>query len=577
MKKRSDLLGGWLMALVAGCSAGAPGEVAPGEVAGTSQSTSQNGGVDLPKPGTEASLPSCAQAAANHQGYGGVFVVDGVSYRKANEDWAHNGAREFWCVVSPSGPVAEPTLFEHRGKKLFLTGVNIGNIQFLPFSQSTYTHSAAELKEILRKAFADLKASGTNSVRFWLHIDGSQSPTWATGESGASAGKPYVSGLPAGLVDDLKWLIRAAYVENGLLVNLTLWSHDILAVRRLNPVANRERAITMMTEDWATQKYIDNALVPMLEALKAKMDDRGQTYQDGIMSWEVLNEPEGLSAYWRLYWNYQYAMKYGEYNWRRTAMSYLDARSRTEYALDSGEDSWAPVKYKGWHFVGTIDPSFNFYLYKDVTDDYPSEWDYLKKAIVDDKVLATREVPYQNVMRFINKVAGAIHRVVPEAKVSSGAHSMPYNTDVAMPGLGYENAPFNYYSDEALIRSGGDPLGTLDFYQVHGYPEWNDHDKDQLLNMFRHPASYWRQGKPLIVGEHWSIIGAGNEYLKPHHYAFLHDNGYAGVWGWAYFYVRESYNATTRQWQRRIDKHENQDFYRELFQGLPSRLKYPID
>ena len=568
MKSWTDLTGWFLVLLTMACSSALPagGSSPPGT------------GIDNPKPSLEpaagpGSTPGCREAAANAEGYGSVFAVDGVSYRKVNDDWARNDAREFWCVVSSTPEEPGPRLLEHRGKKLFLTGVNLGNVQFLPFNRSPYTHSPEELKEMLKKAFADLSASGVNSIRFWLHIDGSLSPTWKTGVASRQA---FVTGLPAGLIDDLKWLIKTAYGEYGLLVNLTLWSHDILAVRRLNPVENRDRAITMMTEDWATQKYIDNALVPMINALKSPMDPGGETYLDGVLSWEVLNEPEGLAKHWRLYWNYQYAMQYGEYWWRRTAMSYLDDRAKTEYAIDSGSDSWAPVKYKGWHFVGSIDPSFNFYLYKDVTDDYPSEWDYLKKAIVDDKTLQTEEVPYQSLMRFINKVAGAIHRTAPGAKVSCGAHSMPYNTDVAMPGLGFDNAPLNYYADKALIQAGSDPLGTMDFYQVHGYPEWNDLDKDQLLNMFKHPASHWRQDKPLIVGEHWSIVGAQNEYAKPSHYAHLHDNGYAGVWGWAYFYVRESFDATAKQWKRRIDKHENQDYFRALFQSLPARLKYPV-
>lgn len=62
------------------------------------------------------------------------------------------------------------------------------------------------------------------------------------------------------------------------------------------------------------------------------------------------------------------------------------------------------------------------------------------------------QIPYTKVLRFINKVAGAIHRAVPGAKVTVGAHSMPYTTDLPMPALFYDNAPMNYYSDDLLVR-----------------------------------------------------------------------------------------------------------------------------
>jgi hypothetical protein len=67
-------------------------------------------------------------------------------------------------------------------------------------------------------------------------------------------------------------------------------------------------------------------------------------------------------------------------------------------------------------------------------------------------LLLPLQVPYTNALRFINRVAGAIHRAVPGAKVTVGAHSMPYSTDIPMPQLWYDNAPMNYYSDDLLVR-----------------------------------------------------------------------------------------------------------------------------
>lgn len=97
---------------------------------------------------------------------------------------------------------------------------------------------------------------------------------------------PVVSSLPAGLVDDLKWLLRTAYDKHGLAVCVSLWSHDILSVRRWNSVANRARAMHMMSNDNATAAYVDNALLPMIAALREPMRPGGPTYLDAVISWD---------------------------------------------------------------------------------------------------------------------------------------------------------------------------------------------------------------------------------------------------------------------------------------------------
>lgn len=71
------------------------------------------------------------------------------------------------------------------------------------------------------------------------------------------------------------------------------------------------------------------------------------------------------------------------------------------------------------------------------------------------------QIPYTKVLRFINRVAGAIHRAAPGALVTVGAHSMPYTTDREMPDLWYPNAPMNYYSDDLLVSSRKGLVGFL--------------------------------------------------------------------------------------------------------------------
>jgi hypothetical protein len=69
-------------------------------------------------------------------------------------------------------------MLQHNGRDIFLTGVNLGNVQLLPFEGNPYGLPAAELRSLVNSALAEIAATGANSVRFWLHIDGSRSPSW---------------------------------------------------------------------------------------------------------------------------------------------------------------------------------------------------------------------------------------------------------------------------------------------------------------------------------------------------------------------------------------------------------------
>jgi hypothetical protein len=53
-----------------------------------------------------AEVPLCSEVAPNGQGYGVPFVLNGITYRKINEEWANSSLQEFWCRTSAE----EPTL-----------------------------------------------------------------------------------------------------------------------------------------------------------------------------------------------------------------------------------------------------------------------------------------------------------------------------------------------------------------------------------------------------------------------------------------------------------------------------------
>jgi hypothetical protein len=114
----------------------------------------------------------------------------------------------------------------------------------------------------------------------------------------ASTGRSLVTGLPLGFMADLQWLLATAYDKHGLLVTVSLWSHDILAVRRGNGVGNRARAVLLMSDDAATDAYIQRALLPMLMGLDARMRPGGPSYLDAVVAWEVSSVAGEGGSWW---------------------------------------------------------------------------------------------------------------------------------------------------------------------------------------------------------------------------------------------------------------------------------------
>ena len=78
-------------------------------------------------------------------------------------------------------------------------------------------------------ALVEMAAYGGNTVRVWLHNDGSSNPTFTAFKNATHPG--LVDGVGQEALDDLKWLL-ALCDELNMKVLLTLWSHDLLAVRK---------------------------------------------------------------------------------------------------------------------------------------------------------------------------------------------------------------------------------------------------------------------------------------------------------------------------------------------------------
>jgi len=127
------------------------------------------------------------------------------------------------------------------------------------FGVSTYPSA-------LTDTLTRVSGAGGNHVRMWVHCDGATSPTW----SGSS-----VSGLPSNFISQLTQYLTEAEAR-GVFITLSLFDFYIT------------RSHTNVVTDLSIlQSYIDNALVPILQACSGKKS---------LFAIEVFNEPEGMST-----------------------------------------------------------------------------------------------------------------------------------------------------------------------------------------------------------------------------------------------------------------------------------------
>ncbi|HEY9125259.1 MAG TPA: discoidin domain-containing protein [Bacteroidales bacterium] len=305
---------------------------------------------------------------------------------------------------------SQDRFIRRNGQDLFLNGMNL--------AWMSYANDLGAFNEAaFIKAVTSIRESGGNTIRWWLHVNGQNSPQF-TGDK--------VSGISQTNLANLKRALDIA-AENGVVLDLCLWSFGMLD--KTYTAAVLDRNTKLLTDTAYTNAYIRNALLPMVRYVKN---------HPGLLCWEVFNEPEGMST------------EYGWSDYQHVNMSYIQ--------------------------------------------------------------------------KFVNLVAGAIHREDSTLKVSNGTVTLRTATD--MDGF------TNFYRPDRLIKAGGDSLGTLDFYMVHYYTA-----NGTQYSPFRKPASYWKLDKPLVIGEFSAkgITEAGAPAQTPEElYNWAYDQGYAGALSWTY-------------------------------------------
>ena len=157
------------------------------------------------------------------------------------------------------------TTFFYNSQPLFLSGVNQAWIDY----GNDFGNSQSPSKFCsLNKTLALIKSSGGNSVRIWLHIEGSYTPLFNSSSYVVDTDKSHT------LISDMKAYLKAAN-DQDILVFFVLWNGAVL---------NNYNAKVMLKDPVKLQSYINTVLTPMVLSL---------SNEPALGGWEIMNEPEG--------------------------------------------------------------------------------------------------------------------------------------------------------------------------------------------------------------------------------------------------------------------------------------------
>jgi Cellulase (glycosyl hydrolase family 5) len=150
----------------------------------------------------------------------------------------------------------------------FASGLNVAWVQF---AGDIPNPNLATFNTI----FKNTHDAGGRVVRWWFHTNGTVTPGYDA--SGLTVK------IPQTHIDGIKSILAAAQA-NGVAIDLSLWSFDMLQANALDAYVNNQKLLEV---DANRQAYIDNYLTPLVKALKGL---------PGLYSYEIFNEPEGMSA-----------------------------------------------------------------------------------------------------------------------------------------------------------------------------------------------------------------------------------------------------------------------------------------
>jgi hypothetical protein len=366
-------------------------------------------------------------------------------------------------ILLPQALSAQPNRINYNNQQLFLSG---SNLAWASFSNDI----GPGILDTNR--FADVMLSmhdnGGNVLRWWLHTNGTVTPEFD--------GSNFVIGPGTGTIADIRKVLDLAW-QRGISVDLCLWSFDML--KSSNSATVKARNTLLLNDTNYTRAYINNCLIPMVNALKG---------HPAIVAWEIFNEPEGMST---------------EFGWSdvdHVPMSSIQRFVNLCAGAIHRTDTTAKVTSGAWSFYALTDAPIASVLAK--TGKELSQLSTAEKNQIGDMF----RQKYRSSMTTDEVIQNL-------QKVTAGTHQ-------------------NYYSDSRLIAAGLDSAGKLDFYSVHYYST----STPVSTSPFNNPVSTWGLDKPIVVGEFAMESGYGIApgIATASLYDTLYQLGYAGAIAWSF-------------------------------------------
>ena len=142
----------------------------------------------------------------------------------------------------------------HRGQDIFVSGINVA---WMKYGNDLTMFDEEEWTSICD----NVRNAGGNTLRWWIHVDGRSTPTY-------DSKTDTVIGISEIALNNLELAMDIAATK-GIVVSLCLWAHGMVCTD--DGDAGTKQAIDrvrrnklLLTDSIATQRYIDNALIPMV-------------------------------------------------------------------------------------------------------------------------------------------------------------------------------------------------------------------------------------------------------------------------------------------------------------------------
>ncbi|WP_321273603.1 cellulase family glycosylhydrolase [uncultured Vibrio sp.] len=180
--------------------------------------------------------------------------------------------------ISPSGNGISSAAISYQDNEVYLNGVNVAWLDYANDFGNGMNESA------LNTLLDQVKEAGGNTIRWWIHVNGSQSPVWNEQHTAIAPATEQTQ-----IIDDIERALDLAQAK-GIYIMPCLWSFDMLAQSQLNMSSAIVQAnYSLLNNEDVRQSYINNFISPLLDRVAG---------HPALIAIDLFNEPENMTESW---------------------------------------------------------------------------------------------------------------------------------------------------------------------------------------------------------------------------------------------------------------------------------------